>query len=192
MPALAELPSENPSNSWERQLISEVLRKDRKATAEFVTQCVDWVYPYVRRRLVPRTEIVEDIMQEILFAAWQSLSNFRGDTGLRAWVLGIARHKVEDYYRKRLREAEVPQEDGAESEDSVAPLVEEQLDAAAQQERVERTLARLPENYALALIWRYRDDKSATEMASLIGKTEKAVERLLSRARENFRKRWNR
>ena len=41
------------------------------------------------------------------------------------------------------------------------------------------------------LVWRYRDEKSLREMAELCGKTEKAMERLLARARENFRRRWN-
>jgi len=49
----------------------------------------------------------------------------------------------------------------------------------------------LPEAYALALIWRYRDEKSVREMAELSGKTEKAMERLLARAREHFRTEWN-
>jgi hypothetical protein len=42
-------------------------------------------------------DMVEDLMQEILISAWQNLPNFRGEAGLRPWILGIARHKVEDY-----------------------------------------------------------------------------------------------
>src|SRR5438874_8790686 len=70
-------------------------------------------------------------------------------------------------------------------------LLEQQLDSAMRQERVQATLVLLPEAYGLALLWRYRDGKSAREMAELTGKTEKAIERLLARARENFRRRWN-
>jgi len=174
----------------EKRLISEVLRKDRKATAQFVDLCVDWVYGLVRLRLQPRTELVEDLMQEILIAAWQGLPNFRGDSGLRGWVLGIARHKVEDYYRKRIREVDLAAEDES-VEPAMVPMLEQQLDSAAQEEQVQKTLAALPEAYALALIWRYRDEKSVRDMAALTGKTEKAMERLLARARENFRRRWN-
>jgi len=73
----------------------------------------------------------------------------------------------------------------------VIPMIEQQLDSAMQRQRVQATLALLPEAYGLALLWRYRDGKSAREMAELTGKTEKAIERLLARARENFRRRWN-
>jgi len=180
-----------PAESREAQLVSAVLRKDRKATAEFVSLCSDWIYPFVRFRLLPRTDVVEDLIQEVLISAWRNLPNFRGDAGLRAWVLGIARHKVEDYYRKRIREAELEDENTVTSEPAIGSQIQDRLDAAADHERVHRTLAQLPEAYGLALIWRYRDGKSLREMAELTGKTEKAMERLLARARESFRRRWN-
>src|SRR5215471_21637166 len=192
MEALAHFPAGGESaESREAQLVSAVLRKDRKATAEFVSLCSDWIFPFVRYRLLPRMDIVEDLMQEILISAWKNLPNFRGDAGLRAWVLGIARHKVEDYYRKRIREAESEDEDTNTREPTIVSQIQERLEAAADHERVHRTLAQLPEAYGLALIWRYRDGRSLREMGELTGKTEKAVERLLARARESFRRRWN-
>lgn len=175
----------------ERRLIAGVLAKDRKATAEFVANCADWLYPFVRNRVIPREEVVEDLIQEIVFAAWQALPSFRADANLRSWVMGIARHKVEDYYRKKLQALEVPEEDESVLEPAVMPAFEEQLDSASLRGRVQATVASLPEGYALALMWRYRDEKSVREMAQLAGKTEKAMERLLARARENFRRRWS-
>jgi RNA polymerase sigma-70 factor, ECF subfamily len=186
-----EISSDTLPLNDERRLVVEVLSKDRKATAEFVALCTDSVYSFVRKRLVPRVELVEDIVQEILLAAWQGLPKFRGDASLRSWILGIARHKIEDYYRRRLREADITEEGESLAESAIEPLLDRHLDAAAEQDRVERTLAFLPEAYTLALIWRYRDEKSVREMAELSGKTEKAMERLLARARENFRKEWN-
>ena len=49
----------------------------------------------------------------------------------------------------------------------------------------------LPEQYRMALIWRYWEQASAREMALKTGKTEKAIERLLARARAEFRERWD-
>ena len=189
-PSPIEFREPDSATNTETRLISDVLAKDRKATAEFVSRCTDWIYPFVRRRLVPRTELVEDLMQEILLAAWQALPGFRAEADLRGWVLGIARHKLEDYYRKRIREYELAEESDPEVDLAVMPILEQQIDSAAQQEQVQKTLSALPEPYALVLLWRYRDEKSAREMAELTGKTEKAIERLLARARENFRRRW--
>ncbi|HKW25639.1 MAG TPA: sigma factor, partial [Terriglobales bacterium] len=106
-PNVRERESTQPGKADDQNLVAEVLAKDRKATAEFVARCADCVYPFVRRRLLPNTAMAEDLVQEIVLAAWQNLSGFRGDSDLRAWVLGIARHKVEDHYRKRLRQAEI-------------------------------------------------------------------------------------
>jgi RNA polymerase sigma-70 factor, ECF subfamily len=179
------------TGSDERWLVASVLGKDRKATADFVDRCANWVYPLLRRRLVPRSEVIEDTLQEILLAAWQALPTYRGDSSLQTWILGIARHKIDDYYRRRIREEHVSEEEDFAPEPAIAPMLEQQLDSAAQQERVQKTLSSLPETYALVLIWRYRDEKSVREMAQLSGKTEKAMERLLARARANFRRRWN-
>src|SRR5215510_8464938 len=77
-------------------LVEAVLRKDRKATAEFVNTYTDAVYSFVRHRLSPRLDLVDDLVQEVFIAAWENLSSFRGISPLRAWLLGIARHKVED------------------------------------------------------------------------------------------------
>ena len=175
----------------QRRLISGVLQKDRKATAEFVSLCADAAYPFVRRRLMPRTELVEDLMQEILVAAWKNLSNFRGDAELRSWILGIARHKVEDYYRKKIRETDGKAEESEIAEVATVLEIEERLDSQSQHAKVQKVLADLPEAYGVALLWRYRDDRSLREMAELTGKTEKAIERLLARARDSFRRRWN-
>jgi RNA polymerase sigma-70 factor (ECF subfamily) len=175
----------------DRSLVAQVLARDRKATAAFVARCADYVYPFVRRRLMPDTAMLEDIVQEVMLAAWQNLPTYRGDAGIRAWVLGIARHKIDDYYRKRIRETELPEDEEEVQELSVSPRLEEEIDAAALEHKVQATLTSLPEAYCLALLWRYRDNRSARDMAELTGKSEKAIERLLSRARDSFRKKWS-
>lgn len=140
---------------------------------------------------MPRAEAVDDLVQEVFLAAWQGLGKFRGESGLRQWLLGIARHKVEEYYRRRLREAEWPENDeGNPLEPAVLPLFEEELDRSALETTVRRTMGLLPETYSLALFWRYLEGRSVREMAQLTGKTEKAMERLLARARESFRRSW--
>lgn len=183
--------AEDGTASPDYALVSAVLAKDRKATAEFVSQCADWTYPFVRYRLQPRSELVDDLMQEIVLAAWQSLPSFRGEADLRSWIMGIARHKLDDHYRRRIRAVELSDDDERIPEATIMPGLDQGLDLADQQRKVQRTLAMLPEPYALALLWQYRDEKSVRQMAQLAGKTEKGMERLLARARESFRRTWS-
>lgn len=176
----------------DRDLVAEVLRKDRKATAEFVARCADPVYGYVRRRLSPRVDLVEDLVQEIFLAAWQNLDKFRGDSSLRSWVLGIARHKVEDHYRVRLRALQVEEEDEVAGDGPASFYDLEEAIATRQVGQMAReTLVDLPESYALILLWRYWGRRSLREIALETGKTEKSIERLLTRARSQFKKRWH-
>src|SRR5215471_10174202 len=173
-------------------LVAEVLRKDRKATAEFVERYADHVYAYVRRRLIPRADLVEDLVQEIFLAAWGNLDKFRGDSSLRNWLLGIARHKVEDHYRQRLREIQFEEdEERPPNEPMTLQDIEDLLAKRQAGRRAREILASLPEVYGLILLWKYWEKRSLREIAQQTGRTEKAIERLLARARHQFKKNWN-
>lgn len=180
-----------PVQEDDTRLVAAILRKDRKATAEFVGRCANAVYGYVRSRLIPRLDLVDDLVQETFLAAWGNLAQYRGASPIEAWLLGIARHKVENYYRSRLREPEPIEETSRPTSPiAVEPEFDELLDSERLRARVRRVLERLPEPYSLALLWRYWEKRSTLEMAAQAGKTEKAIERLLARAREQFRQRW--
>src|SRR5688500_17247155 len=88
--------SANAALSGERELVAALLRKDRKAAAEFVAAHADAVFGYVRHRLAPRVDRVDDVVHDVFLAALAGLASFRGTSTLRAWLLGIARHKIED------------------------------------------------------------------------------------------------
>lgn len=178
--------------SADSALVAAVLRKDRKATAEFVARYADDLYSYIRSRLAPRYDQVDDLVQEVFLAAWESLGRYRGTGPLQAWVMGIARHKVEDHYRARLRAPESI-EDADQEPTALASASDfhQLLEQDELRKNTWRVMGGLPEQYRLALIWRYWEKVSAREMALKTGKTEKAIERLLSRARAEFRERWN-
>ena len=188
----APIMAQADSTAEDMRLVAEVLRKERKATAEFVERYADSIFSYIRSRVRPHVESVDDLVQEVFLAAWQNLASFRGESSLRSWLLGIARHKVDDYYRHRIRQAIWPEEDDVpDAEVAAVSTYDPQLERLLDQERVRQVLASLPEEYCLILLWRYREGHSTREMAEMMTKTEKAVERLLARAREQFRRRWS-
>jgi RNA polymerase sigma-70 factor (ECF subfamily) len=173
----------------DQQLVSAVLRKDRKATAQFVSRYADAVYGYVNHRLRPRADLVEDVVQDVFLAALTSLASFQGTSSLRTWLLGIARHKVEDFYRRRLRAPEPLDEDAAGSliDD---PLPDEAIDRARAREKAQQVLQQMHDTYRFVLLWRYWDNRTVRDIAEATGKSEKAVERMLARARARFRALW--
>ena len=186
------IPVVDQGSEAERELVAAILRKDRKATARFVSTYTDSVYAYVRHRLAPRADLVDDVVQEVFLAALGSLSSFLGNAPLRSWLLGIARHKVEAFYRQQLRAPDPLADAGGPFEPAAeGPSIDEQIDRERLEARTHRILQRLTESYGLALLWRYWENRSVREMAEATGKTEKAIERLLARARARFRELWN-
>ncbi|MEO7276224.1 MAG: sigma-70 family RNA polymerase sigma factor [Vicinamibacterales bacterium] len=176
----------------ERALLEAVLQKDRKAAAEFVSRFADPVFGYVSRRLTPRADLVEDVVQDVFLVALQKLDTFAGQSSVVGWLLGIARHKVEDVYRARLREPDpFPDDmDGLSAGAAIEPDLDEVIDAARAEEKTRRILDQLPSAYSAVLQWRYWEKRSAREMAEQTGQTEKAIERLLARARMYFKRLW--
>src|SRR5207302_958206 len=61
------------------------------------------------------------------------------------------------------------------------------LEQREQAERIARALADLPERYEAVLRAKYLDGRSVAEIAAAWDETPKAVESLLTRAREAFR-----
>ena len=77
-------------------------------------------------------------------------------------------------------------------ERGTAPAAERPLEQREQAERVARALAELPEHYEALLRAKYLDEQSVAEIAAEHGETCKAVESLLTRARQAFREVYER
>jgi RNA polymerase sigma-70 factor (ECF subfamily) len=170
-------------------VLAELVRqKDRKATAQFVAQYADIVYSFVAHRLHPNACQAEDLTQEVFLAALRSIDAYRGSSSLRQWLLGIARNKVQDYYRQRVRE--IPLEDTNPGELAVDHNVAGEVDGERRRQRALEVLGQMREDYSALLRWCYWDGKSTAEIAALTGRTEKAVERALARARHQFIGLW--
>lgn len=67
--------------------------------AEWLDLHGDALYRYARAK-VGRREVAEDLVQETLLAALQSLDRYRGDSLPRTWLLAILRRKIADLYRR--------------------------------------------------------------------------------------------
>jgi RNA polymerase sigma factor (sigma-70 family) len=172
-------------------LAAAVQARDRKATAQLVELHSEAIHRYVWKRLTPKTEMVDDIVQEVFLAAWRGLPQYNGTAPLRSWMLSIARFKVEDHYRATLgRHFQALEADDDAAIPAPAFDLVRELDTQRHAKRAAEILAALPYEYAVVLRWRYWEDRTAKEMAEWSGRSEKAVERLLARARSKFRAHW--
>jgi RNA polymerase sigma-70 factor (ECF subfamily) len=77
----------------------------------------DFLFRYARVR-VRDMSVAEDMVQETFLAALKSMSRFEPGQSERAWLVGILRHKIVDYYRKSSREIPVENTEFADIENS--------------------------------------------------------------------------
>lgn len=141
------------------------------------------VYGYFVRRCGDRGT-AEDLTSETFLAAMDAARR-KGPAAPSIsvpWLLGVARHKLADHYRRRHDRFSVPVAELPEPVD-VADDWDVELDRIV----AESVLATLPEHHRTVLALRYMDDCSVPECAELIGRTVHATEALLVRARRAFR-----
>ncbi|MEZ0050732.1 RNA polymerase sigma-70 factor (ECF subfamily) [Mycobacterium sp. MAA66] len=136
------------------------------------------VYGYFVRRCSDRNT-AEDLTSETFLAAMDAARKDRPPVISVPWLIGVARHKLADHYRRR-HDRPIP-----ETPEPTQPF--DDWDAELDRIVAEAALARLPEQHRVVLALRYLDDRSVGECAQLIGRTVHATEALLVRARRAFR-----
>jgi RNA polymerase sigma-70 factor (ECF subfamily) len=139
------------------------------------------VYGYLLSRC-DRRAVAEDLTAETFLAAVDAA---RQDHQISVgWLIGVARHKLVDHWRRQAREDRgLRQIDGAQQDDPW----DVELDAL----RARETLDRLGPHHRLALTLRYLDDLPVPEVAALLNRTVYATESLLVRARAAFRRAYS-
>jgi RNA polymerase sigma-70 factor (ECF subfamily) len=140
------------------------------------------VYGYFVRRCADRGT-AEDLTSETFLAAMDAARRPDPPEISVAWLIGVARHKLADHYRRRA--AAVPVAEPPEPADPV-----DSWDAELDRIVAESTLARLSPPHRAVLTLRYMDDCSVPECAELIGRTVHATEALLVRARRAFKQQY--
>src|SRR5262249_28145994 len=93
------------------------------------------------------------------------------------WLIGVARHKLSDHWRRQAREERTLRAVAAEPEPGPADPWDETLDAVTARE----VLGLLGPHHRAALTLRYVDDLPVPEVAAILGRTVHATAALLGR-----------
>ena len=159
--------------------MEELVDKYQKSISAFV------------RKKIGDEDVVEELTQDILMAAYKALSTFNGKSSEFSFICGIAKHKITDYYRKKKLKTVLF---------SVNPIIEEIAEDAITPERdvlknelkeeIKKTMTELREDYEKILRLKYIDNWKSSQIASLLKISVKAVESRLIRARKKFQSLW--
>jgi RNA polymerase sigma-70 factor (ECF subfamily) len=174
-------------------LRDRILAGDRDAAAHLFETHLDALYEFAHYRLGGDRAAVEDVVQDTFLVALESLRGFDGRSSLQTWLVGIVKNKIRAHRRKRRPMAlEDVLDESAEEIDALLarvadePLPEWVLERRETRELVGATLSSLPPEYKHALLAKYVDGRSVADIAAGTGKSSKAAESTLTRARVAF------
>jgi RNA polymerase sigma-70 factor, ECF subfamily len=141
------------------------------------------VYGYLRARC-DSTAVAEDLSAETFLAAVDAVRRPNPPPVDVPWLIGVARHKLADHWRRRSRDERNLRAVGDPAE------LDDPWDAELDLLRAHAVLARLGAQHRAALTLRYLDDLPVREVAELLGRSVHATEGLLVRARAAFRREY--
>lgn len=166
--------------------VNEQHRFDREGIDAFVDavdRAIPELYAYLFRRCGVRA-LAEDLTSETVLAAVRHVHAGNAGAFETAYLIGIARHKLVDHWRRQERERRhLTALSGGDDEAAT--------DVVFQPGYASEVLATLNPMQRAALTLRYVDDLSVAEVARLLGRSVHATETLLVRAKRVFRSRYS-
>lgn len=133
---------------------------------------------------IPSTVDADDVLQDVLLAAYQGFSKLKNLEKFKAWILGIAKHKCNDYFRRRASQYEIPIERLTEYELAPARY------GISTVQTVRETLYLLGEKDKQILYLYYWKEMPLSEIAKRLQIPLGTVKSRLYTAKKNFKKNY--
>lgn len=178
------------------KLASRLLAGEARSFDAFFGSYYPRLYRFALARLDGDADLAEDTAQVVLCQALSKMSTFRGEAPLFSWLCTFCRHEISKQRKARSRaQGDRPlTEDDPEVRGALDALLAEssvEPDVAVYETEVRRlvkvALDYLPSLYADVLEAKYVSELSVNEIADRLGRSPKATESILSRARVAFR-----
>ena len=152
--------------------------------AEFYRRTFREVYRYVYRAVLGDRLLAEDLTQETFASVVRAVRDGRAEVNSIPWMIGVARHKVIDHYRKAESEQRRIEQVWV-SAANVGDADVEDLDRDDPGGLLE-ILRDVSPAHRVVLVLRFVDDLTVGEIARLMGRSIHATESLLVRARREL------
>lgn len=163
----------NVDDKWmnERELLERAKRNDAEACHFLVEHYTPFVYNYFRGLELP-PDLVDDLTSETLTTFFESLHRFRGDSALKTWLYGIAHNIRCRYFGEKKRSLKALSRDFIERFRSLyqddTPDPEEDFLLAERKQHLRIALRTLPVEFREILVFRFMEELSLEETASIL------------------------
>lgn len=179
-----------PVLTTDSDLVQRTQSGDRAALDALCSRYLPSLWRFIYAQLRPNEPLARDVLSDTFLAAIAAIHSLDLRRGsVAAWLTGIARHKLADARRRQPSTAPHAFLDAA-----IAPASDPTLPLADQETRdaVLHAMAILDPDERVVLEWKYLEGLSARDIAGRLGRTERAAESLLLRARDSFRHLYDR
>jgi RNA polymerase sigma-70 factor (ECF subfamily) len=164
------------------------LAGDESAWRAWYHECFDALFAYVLWRCAGLRDVADEVVQETWLTAVRRVRHFDPAAGtFPGWLRGIAAHLLRNRFRRERRRAALAPAGGAYFMSRTPEPADAESMRRERAERIARALAELPERHEAVLRAKYLEGRAVADIAAEWGETPKAVESLLTRAREAFR-----
>ena len=168
----------------ERGLRDAVMTGDERAWRLLYDESFAGLYAYVLWRCAGLRDRADEAVQETWLTAVRRADRFDPDAGSFAgWLRGIAANVLRNHFRRHKRR----ERQRRPLSDETPAVPDAERDRLERAERIAAALNALPDRYEAVLRAKYLDGRSVAEIVAEWGETPKAIESLLSRARQAFR-----
>ncbi len=170
----------------EKNLIKKILEGDKNAVREFYERYKKGLFGFILGRVQDKKD-AEEILQDTLLSAIDSLALFSKRSSLFTFLCGIAKHEISDYYKKRkIKTIVFSRFENWQFFVDKSLRPDEALMKRELERKIERTLRRILPRYRGLIKLKYIEGFSVKEIAKKLKVTEKSVESALFRARKAF------
>lgn len=178
-----------PVNVVEDDMLVARAQQNLGAFSELYQRHVQRVYRYVLVRVGGNVQDAQDLTSQTFLAAMEGLKSYRSTQPFVAWLLGIARHKVADQFRRQKPQVEL--ETAVSLTDTNTDDPDEQLDQQLDIARVTRKLQTIAPDRAEVITLRLMAGLEVPDIARLLDKNEAAVRMLLFRGLRDLQTQLN-
>jgi RNA polymerase sigma-70 factor (ECF subfamily) len=155
----------------DHQLLARVSAQEPNALDALYSRYGSAVYS-LAMFMLKDTGLAEEATQDIFLNIWLKSGSFKPDRGQpKTWIMSVAHHRVIDLIRSRRRTTAITVATDSEDLERIPAAnlpIDEQVERKLERERIQKSLATLPEAQREVIRMAYFDGYSQSEIAALL------------------------
>ena len=176
----------------DKKLIQDFLRGEEDAFADLVRKYLKSTYNFLYQ-IVKEKSVVDDLTQETFLKAWKNIKKFDREKNFKTWLFTIAKNTAFDYFKKKKTTpfAYFETDEGYNKLEKIVDTekdLEEIIGKKELEKDLEKKLEKLPEDYRLLLLLRYKDGFSLQEIGEILGRPYNTIKSQHQRALQSLKK----